>query len=140
LGTRDQSVKGDALPNAPRNKVAVSGAYTWHYDPGNLTLAGSYSWRDVQYGTVFRRNYDAAPAWDDFDIRGTWSGDHDKYEVIAYVRNVFNTAQYTNGSGGAGLLGTNSTHTTVAAGLNEVNVYELVAPRTFGVEVRYKFF
>jgi iron complex outermembrane receptor protein len=140
LGARDQSVKGDALPNAPRNKVAVSGAYTWHFDPGNLTLAGSYSWRDVQYGTVFRRKYDAAPAWDDFDIRGTWSGDHDRYEVIAYVRNVFNTAQYSNGSGGAGLLGTNNSRTTAAAGLNEVNVYELVAPRTFGVEVRYKFF
>jgi iron complex outermembrane recepter protein len=140
LGTRDQSVKSDALPDAPRNKVAVSGSYTWHFDPGNLTLTGSYSWRDVQYGTVFRRNYDAAPSWDDFDIRGLWSGDHDKYEVIAYVRNVFNSAQYSNGVGGAGLLGNNRTSTTAAKGFIETNVYELVAPRTFGVEVRYKFF
>ncbi len=135
-----QSVRGDALPNAPRNKIAVSGSYTWHFDPGNLTLTGSYSWRDVQYGTVFRRNYDAAPAWDDFDLRALWAGDHDRYEVIGYVRNVFNTRQYSNGVGGAGLLGNNAAHTTPAAGLFETNVYELVAPRTFGVEVRYKFF
>ena len=136
----NQSVKGDALPNAPRNKIAITGSYTWHFDPGNFTLTGSYAWRDVQYGTAFRRNYDAAPAWDDFDLRAQWSGDHDRYEVIGYVRNVFDTKQYSNGVGGAGLLGTNATHTTAAAGLNEVNVYELVAPRTFGVEVRYKFF
>jgi iron complex outermembrane recepter protein len=30
----DQSVKGNRLPDAPRNKLAVDVAYTWHFEPG----------------------------------------------------------------------------------------------------------
>ncbi len=139
-GVRLQTVKGDPLPNAPRNKLGVSVAYTWHFDPGNFTLGGSYVWRDTQVGTVFNRFYNTAPSWDDFDLRATWSGDHDKYEVIAFVKNVFDTLQYNVGADGQGLLGTSNSHTTAAQGLNYVSVYELAPPRTFGVEVRYKFF
>jgi iron complex outermembrane receptor protein len=134
-----QSVKGDPLPNAPRNKVAVDVAYTWHFDPGNFTMAGSYSWRDTQVGNVFNRFYNIAPSWDDVDFRAIWSGDHDKYEVIGFVKNAFNTAQYDVGATGQGLFGTaNSSRTE--ANLAYISGYTLAPPRTFGVEVRYKFF
>ncbi len=100
------------LPNAPRNKVAVNGSYTWRFDPGNLTLTGSYAWRDVTYGTAFRRNYDAAPSWDDFDIRAPVDrrsrplrGDRLRPQRLQHP-------QYSNGVGGAGLLGNNATSTT----------------------------
>ena len=112
----DQTVKGDPLPDAPRNKVAVSGAYTWHYDPGDLTLSAAYVWRDQQAGTVFNRWYDNAPAWSDVDIRALWKGPHDHYEVIGYVKNVFNTLQYTVGAGGVGLLGNSMAATSAATG------------------------
>ncbi len=137
---RDQSVDGDALPDAPRNKVAVSAAYTWHYDPGDLTLSAAYVWRDQQAGTVFDRWYDNAPAWSDVDIRALWKGPHDHYEVIGYVKNVFNTLQYTVGAGGVGLLGNSMAATSNAAGLFQQNLFELNPPRTYGLEVRYKFF
>jgi iron complex outermembrane receptor protein len=139
-GAKDQGVKGDPLPNAPRNKLAVDVAYTWHFDPGNLTLSGAYIWRDTQDGTVFKRFYYIAPSWDDVDLRAVWSGNHDKYEVIGFIKNVFNTEQYDVGSAGVGLLGNATSHTTPAQGLNYLSVYELAPPRTFGVEVRYKFF
>jgi iron complex outermembrane receptor protein len=135
-----QSIKGNPLPDAPRNKIAVTGSYTWHFDPGAFTLSATYVWRDVQDGAQFNRPYDNAPSWDDFDLRAVWVGPHDKYEISGYVKNVFNTAQYTNGVTGAGLLGTASSFTTAARGLDEVNVYALAPPRTFGVELRYKFF
>ncbi len=138
---RYQSVSGAPLPNAPLNKLAVNVAYTWHFTPGDLTLSGTYAYRAAQDGAVFNRWYNNAPAWDDVDLRALWKGPGDKYEVIGYVANVFNTLQYTVAAAGAGLAGS---ATGVAgyngAGLNEVNSFELNPPRTFGMEVRYKFF
>jgi len=134
-----QSVKGSPLPNAPRNKLAVDVAYTWHFDPGNFTLAGSYAWRDTQVGNVFDRSYNIAPSWDDVDFRAIWSGDHDKYEVIGFVKNAFNTLQYDVGPVGQGLYGTATTSRTLS-NLAYISGYTLAPPRTFGVEVRYKFF
>ena len=133
--TRDQSVKGNPLPNAPENKIAMDLAYTWHFDPGDLTLSGTYAWRDTQSGSLFNRYYNVAPSWDDVSIRALWKGPKDKYEIIAYVKNVFNTLQYTVGAAGAGLAGSET-----AVGLTEDTGYELNPPRTFGVEVRHKFF
>ena len=139
-GVRVQSVKGDPLPDAPRNKIAVDVAYTWHFEPGALTLSGSFVWRDVQDGTVFNRTYDNAPSWDGVNLRATWKGPDDRYEVIGYVDNLFNSLQYEVGDGGGGLLGNATSHTTAAQGLDEVNVFTLAPPRTYGMEVRYKFF
>jgi iron complex outermembrane receptor protein len=139
-GVRVQSVKGDPLPNAPRNKIAFNIAYTWRFEPGDLTLSGSVTWRDVQDGTVFNRTYDNAPAWDGVNVRALWKAPGDKYEVIAYVNNLFNTLQYEVGNGGAGLLGDATSHTTAALGLDHVNVFTIAPPRNYGVEVRYKFF
>jgi iron complex outermembrane receptor protein len=135
-----QSVKGAPLPDAPQNKFAVDVAYTWHFEPGSFTLSGAYAYRGVQDGAVFNRYYDNAPSWDDVDFRGLWKSPGDRYEVIGFVKNAFNSLQYTVASAGAGLTGTATGLNTAAGGLNEVNVFELNPPRTFGVEVRYKFF
>jgi iron complex outermembrane receptor protein len=130
-----QGVNGNPLPNAPKNKIAVNVAYTFHFQPGDLTLSGSWVWRDKQAGTVFDRSYDNAPSWDDVDLRAIWKGPQDKYEVIGYVKNVFNTLQYNVGSAGTALSGN-----TNSIGNQFVNIYNLAPPRTYGVEVRYKFF
>jgi iron complex outermembrane receptor protein len=138
--SRFQSVKGAPLPDAPENKFAVDVAYTWHFDPGTLTISGDYAYRGTQDGQLFNRYYDNAPAWDDVDFRALWKGPNDKYEVIAYVKNVFNTLQYTVAAEGAGLSGSATAVANPASGLYEVNAFELNPPRTFGMEVRYKFF
>jgi len=136
-----QSVKGSPLPNAPRNKIAVTGAYTWRFDPGNLTFAVTYVWRDTQLGnTVFNAPYNIAPSWSDVDLRATWSGDHDRYEVIGYVRNLFNDLEYTVGGGGTGQIGNATAGFNPATRLYYIDSLEITQPRTFGVEVRYKFF
>jgi iron complex outermembrane recepter protein len=135
-----QGINGSPLPDAPENKVAVDVAYTWHFEPGSFTLSGDYVYRGEQDGTVFNRFYDNAPGWDDVDFRALWKSPGDRYEVIGYVKNVFNTLQYTVASQGFGLTGTASAVNSAATGLNEVNNFELNPPRTFGVEVRYKFF
>jgi iron complex outermembrane receptor protein len=138
--TRDQGINGNPLPNAPENKLGLDVAYTWKFEPGAFTLSGSFVYRDSQVGAIFDRSYDTAPGWTGFNLRGLWKGPGDKYEVIAYVDNIFNSTQYIVGPTGAGLLGTNNTVATPAQGLAETTGYEIGPPRTFGVEVRYKFF
>jgi iron complex outermembrane receptor protein len=135
-----QGINGSPLPDAPENKVAVDVAYTWHFEPGSLTLSGDYVYRGEQDGAVFNRFYDNAPGWDDVDLRALWKSPGDRYEVIGYMKNVFNTLQYTVAAAGSGLAGTQSSVNTAGGGFNEVNNFELNPPRTFGVEVRYKFF
>jgi iron complex outermembrane receptor protein len=139
-GTRLQSVKGDPLPNAPENKLGIDVAYTWHFAPGDFTLSGAYVYRGSQSGYIIDRPYNDAPAWDDFDLRALWKGPGDKYEIIGYVKNIFNTLQYEVGDEGYGLLGNTKSATTAAAGLIGSNLYTLAPPRTVGLEVRYKFF
>jgi hypothetical protein len=138
-GSGLQSVKGNSLPNAPANKFAFNGTYTFHFDPGDLELSATFAFRDTTTSTLFGRFYDTAPSWYDVDLRALWRAPNDRYEIIAYVKNLTNTLQYAVGNGGAGLAG--SANSVNASGpLNWVTAYNLNPPRTFGLEVRYKFF
>jgi iron complex outermembrane receptor protein len=132
-----QSVKGDALPQAPENKVAFNATYTLYFDPGNLTLSGSYIWRDQEFSSIFTRTqYDVAPSYSQVDLRATWSGNHDKYELVAYVRNLFDTIGYDAAAGGY----FNAAPQGGAPGAYTFNPsYDLTPPRTFGGEIHYKF-
>jgi iron complex outermembrane receptor protein len=164
--TRIQSLAGQELPNAPRNKIAVAGNYTWHFDAGSLTGSLSYSWRDHAYGTVFTRWYTEAPTWDQWDARFLWNSKDNKYEIIAYVKNIADKIGYDQGATASRLNGAFSNLLygpspagltcspiptgvgNLAAGqLGTVNCVQGIAktyyttpPRTFGVELRYKFF
>ncbi len=134
-GTALQSVKGAELPQAPPNKVGFNANYTWVFDPGSLTISGSYVWKDASYSAIFDRFYYRAPAWDQVDLRATWSGDHDHYEVVLYVKNLFNTLGYDAAAGGGIEL------QPVGGGAQTwVSSYDLTPPRLFGIELHYKFF
>jgi iron complex outermembrane receptor protein len=131
-----QSVKGNQLPQAPQNKVAFNATYTIPFEPGNLILSGTFVWKDKSYASVFERSYYMAPSWNQVDLRATWSGDHDRYEIVAYVKNVFNSYGYDAAAAGyetqaPALLGGPATA--------PVNSYDLTPPRLYGVEVHYKF-
>ena len=130
-----QSVRGNELPQAPENKVAFNTNYTFYFDPGNLTLSGSYVWRDKSYSSLFTRTqYDYAPSWSQVDLRATWSGNHDKYEIVAYVKNLFDTIGYDAAAGGyyngAPQGGGGPTYNAT---------YDLTPPRLYGAEIHYKF-
>ncbi|HEY1929393.1 MAG TPA: TonB-dependent receptor [Caulobacteraceae bacterium] len=131
-----QSVKGDALPQAPENKIALNATYTFEFEPGNLTFSGTYTWRDKSYASIFTRTYYEAPSWDQVDLRATWSGNHDHYEVVLFVRNLFNTLGYD--AAAAGYISQNPVGNT-GAGITQVSAYDLTPPRTFGAEFHYKF-
>jgi iron complex outermembrane receptor protein len=134
-GEAVQSVKGNQLPNAPRNKVSLNANYTFVFDTGSLTLSGTYMWRDVQYGAVFKEAYNEAPSWSQVDLRATWKGNNDKYEVAVYGRNVFNTVGYEAAAPGL-IYSTGSAANAYRVATN----YGINPPATYGIELHYKFF
>jgi iron complex outermembrane receptor protein len=143
--SRFQSLKGSPLPNSPPNKIAVNGTYTFFFDPGTLSISGSYIWRDVQYGTLFKRWYNQAPSWDQVDARATWTAANGKYKVIVYGKNLFQKIGYDAGAYGSLIEGVNDNNpylgqapTIGVAGI--AKTYSVTPPRTYGVEIDYKFF
>ena len=162
LVQRPQDLSGNSLPQAPRNKVAVAVTYAFEFEQGTLTPEVSYIWRDKQYGGIFERSYNEAPSWDQWDFRATWKGKDNRYTVIAFIKNAFDSIGYDGGSSSTRLSGVYSAATIAAAGLtaglpatapgggfnavqrtstfNGINTsYALTPPRTFGVEFQYRF-
>jgi iron complex outermembrane receptor protein len=129
-----QAINGTQLPQAPENKIALNGLYTFHFEPGNLSLSATFIWKDVSYSSVFERYYYKAPSWDQVNLRATWSGDHDRYEVVLYVNNLFNTLGYDAASDGYTIT------SPVGGGPSTVaQAYDLTPPRQYGIEFHYKF-
>ena len=140
--TQPQSIRGNTLPQDPKNKIALNANYTWTFDAGSLTLSGTYIWRDKQYGSLFTRAYNSAPSWSQTDFRLMWKAQHDRYEVIGFVRNAFDQAGYEAATAGGRVFATSATTAspTAQSPYTISNVYGLNPPRTFGVEFHYKFF
>ena len=140
---RTQDLSGNSLPNAAKNKVALNATYTWEMDAGSLSPSLSYVWRDKQYGSIFDRSYYQAPAWTQVDARLTWKGKDNKYSVIGYVKNLFDSVGYESGATASrysGLLAGGVP--TVLTNLGDHGVsptYYLTPPRTYGVELQYRF-
>jgi iron complex outermembrane receptor protein len=155
---RLQNLEGNDLPNAPRNKVAIAGNYTWHLgNAGSITGTISYAWRDKAYGSIFTRWYNEAPSWDQWDARALWQSQDGKYEAIAFIKNIFDKTGYDQGATSQLLNGEISavyaaslppglTCSPVIAGgvVNCVQgiqkTFFTTPPRTYGLELRYKFF
>jgi iron complex outermembrane receptor protein len=132
--TFTQAVNGNQLPQAPENKLAFNANYTFVFDPGSLTLSGTFIWKDKSFGSIFNQPYYIAPSWNQVDLRATWSGDHDKYEIVLYVKNVFNSLGYD-----AAGTGFTTWEPVGGGGPTVANSYDLTPPRLYGVEVHYKF-
>ncbi len=137
VNTAAISVVGNRLPQAPKHKVALNGAYTFDMEPGDLTLSATYLYRTEAYANVFTRSYNRAPSWDQVDVRAYWAPTDGKYTIIAYVKNVFDTEGYTAAVPGSQRNRDPSVPTAffTSAGENR----ELTPPRLYGIELQYRF-
>ncbi|MET0293454.1 MAG: TonB-dependent receptor [Phenylobacterium sp.] len=139
---RAQNLDGNRLPHSPQNKVAVNANYTWDLSIGQVTASASYIWRDEQYGHIFTRDVYKSPSFDQVDARLMWSDPDNKRTVIAYVRNLFDELGYEGGASAvrrAGfLVGPTGALVPVLQGVS--TSYPLTPPRTFGVELQYRFY
>jgi iron complex outermembrane receptor protein len=164
-----QNLKGYRLPNAPKNKIAINVLYTFKTDVGNFTPSVSYIWRDKAYGLFFTENYWAAPKWDEWDARLSWKSANNRFEAIAFIKNIANTWGFDQGPIATRAAGTSDifmagpvagsgTYQPVnyvqgvngpagfnnkLLGANSQGIYQTLyptPPRTFGIELHYKFF
>jgi outer membrane receptor protein involved in Fe transport len=161
-----QNLKGNQLPNAAKNKIAFNVMYTFHSEWGSFTPSFSVVWRDKQYGTLFTRSYNAAPAWDQEDIRLRWVSNDDQYEVILFGKDITNNIAYDTGAIGTRLAGTNNfisagcpVPTMIGTcnfvqGVNgpvgygavrgedlggHIKTYQVAPPTLWGIEMHWKF-
>jgi iron complex outermembrane receptor protein len=105
----------------------------------------SYIWRDEQNGSIFGDNARVAPSWDQIDARLTFRDPNDKLTVILYGRNLADELGYESGAGASRRAGTIYPNPlNPASGVNQTggvdSTYFITPPRTFGIELQYKFF
>ncbi len=138
INTGPISVKGNKLPQAPRNKFALNASYAFQMEAGTLTLGGTYVWRDEAYANIFSREYNKAPSWDQIDLRANWNAASGKYAIIGYVKNVADSEGYD------AAVGASNRNRNLAVPSDNFNNGALnlgiTPPRTYGIELQYKFF
>lgn len=128
-----QNIKGQTIPSATPNKVSFNTLYTLHFDPGNLTLSGTFVWKDGTYYAVFNRPYNFAPNYALVNLRLTWSDAKDRYNVILFANNVFNSLGYD------GALGTLMVAEQAGVQPDILSTPALTAPREYGIQFQYRF-
>ena len=128
-GNQAQKVDGEVVPESPRNRITVNGNYTFHFDPGALTLSVTYVWKDQTYESIFNRPYNLAPAYDQVDLRATFNDVKDRYSIILYGKNVFNALGYDN------VAGARLSSQPIATS----QLFGLTPPATYGVEFQFRF-
>jgi iron complex outermembrane recepter protein len=131
-GTQGQNTTGENLPEAPHNKISVNALYTIPFEPGNLSLSGSVIWKDGEYSSLFNRSYNYASPYTQVNLSATWTDAKNRFSLIVFVDNVFNK------------IGTDGTEGQIVSppGQNPTIVdkfISLTAPRTYGLEVQYRF-
>ena len=81
----------------------------------------------------------AVPAYGTADFRAIWNDAQKRYSVIGFVKNAFDKLGYTS----TGSTNPTATYGLGAAGLTQDGVAitrGLIYPRTYGVELQYRFF
>jgi iron complex outermembrane receptor protein len=135
-----QDLDGYNLPNSAKNRATVSGNYTWNLEPGSLTATATYVWRGAQYGSIFDRSYYRAKPFTQVDGRVTWRDKDSKYTIIAFAKNIFDAKGYANGATATRRAGLTPTRANLSGVFGQNTTYELNPPRTYGVELQYRFF
>ena len=141
-----QDLAGSKIYQSPENKFALNANYTFDFSPGSLILSGSYTWTDETTYQPFDNTDFAVPAYGTGDLRVLWKDAGDRYSLIGYVKNVTDeegftstsstnpTAVFANPNPGL-VVGGNAylrqTSTAISRGL--------IQPRTYGVELQYRF-
>jgi len=126
-----ESINGNRVPGAPDNKLSFNTNYTFRLSGGALVLSGSYLWRSSSSSTVFNEPLLISPSYGQTDLRATWASDS-HFTLVGYIRNAFNNAGKDAITGGQYTAGG-------YAGANNFLSWQLIPPRTYGIEARYRF-
>jgi len=127
--SQPQNLAGQKIPASTPHRFTVNGNYTWEFTPGSLTASATYVWRDETYSSIFNREFNLQPAFDQVDARLLYVDADDRYTVIGYVKNVFDELGYAGVGTARDTLPPNMIYRT----------FNYTIPRTYGVELHYRF-
>jgi iron complex outermembrane receptor protein len=122
-----QSPVDSHLPASPPHKIYADIVYRFDFTPGSLSASVNNSYRSADYSFILSRPYYRTPSYDVLGARLTWSDLDDRYDLIAYIANATNK-----------LAAENVTATANAVGSFD-KAFSYLPPRTYGVEVQYRF-
>ncbi len=141
-----QDLKGSQLFQSPENKFAVNGNYTFEFDAGSLILSGTYTWTDKTIYQPFNDPAFQVPSYGTADFRALWKDGKDRYQLIGFVKNAFDEQGFTStgSTNPTAVFANPNPGLTVGSStyLRQTGVAitrGLIQPRTYGVEVQYKF-
>jgi len=122
------NIKGNQMVRVPERKFDAYAQYALPLsgDKGTLTFLADYSWIDKVYFNVFAESTDKADSYGRTDARISWLSAAANWSVSAFCNNVFDD------------IGTRQ----IEALEEEDNFRRtgtLTNPRTYGMEVQYKF-
>ncbi|ODT87608.1 TonB-dependent receptor [Phenylobacterium sp. SCN 70-31] len=136
-----QTLEGSRIYQSPKHKFAGNANYTFNFDAGSLILSATYTWTDETYYQPFKSDANKVKGYDVTDFRVLWNDGADRYTVIGFVKNAFDQKGFTsNGSTtptaifdnpNPGVTSIVQTRTAITRGL--------IQPRTYGVELQYRF-
>jgi len=127
----NQDLKGATLPSSTPHRFTINGNYTWQLDPGDVSASLTYVWRDATYYSIFNRYYNRVKSYGQTDARILFNDKDNKWTVIGYVKNVFDTR------GSAGVSATRLNTGPNTGFVNQTVSY--VPPRTYGFELQRRF-
>ena len=122
------NIKGNQMLRVPTYKADAYAQYAWPVpgDRGTLTALVDYSYIDKVYFNVFEQSNSEAPHYNRVDTRITWLSSNAAWTVAAFCNNVFDKIGIRQ----------------IEQGDESINFRDggtLTNPRTFGMEVLYKF-
>jgi len=122
------NIKGNQMLRVPEYKFDGYAQYAWPVpgDRGTLTFLVDYSYIDKVFFNVFEQETDEAPHYNRVDSRLTWVSSDNAWTVAAFVNNVFDDIGIRQ------IEAEDESQDFRRAGT-------LTNPRTYGLEVLYKF-
>ena len=127
-GTVLVDLAGKRSPTTSRHKVYLAALYDLPIGESHLLFAASYSYRSQAWYDVFNSTTGRAPGWDQVDARVTFVDPSQRFTLIGYVRNLFDSRGYVGAAGNGG---------TSAAGFGQL--YAFTPPRQIGGEIQVRF-
>ncbi|MGA0607880.1 TonB-dependent receptor [Phenylobacterium sp. VNQ135] len=136
-----QTLEGSRIYQSPKHKFAGNANYTFEFGPGNLILSATYTWTDKTYYQPFKSEANRVKAYDVADFRVLWNDADDRYTVIGFVKNAFDNRGFTsNGSTTPTAIFDNPNPGTTSLVQTRTAITRgLIQPRTYGVELQYRF-
>ncbi|MCX7587858.1 TonB-dependent receptor [Phenylobacterium sp. 58.2.17] len=124
-----QSLVGNDLPLSPHHKLTLGATYTMDFTPGSLIFNGTATYVDDQQSGLFNNPIYTAPSFTTGDVRVLWRDADRRYTVIGFVKNVTDEVGF----------GSSLPSPTAPTAVGARRQVSLIYPRTYGLELQYRF-